>query len=282
MPRLLPWLLVCLSACAIELERARQLYDRTDYRESLRILEAAPAKDRTAEVEALIGINYMMLGDFKKAIDHLEKAVQREPRSSQFHLWLGQAWGRRAEKANVFAAPRYASRCRQAFERAVELDPKNRRAVHDLFLYYLEAPGIMGGGVDEAERLAARLEPLDPPEHQLALAKVAEKRKQYEKAEGHLRRAVDLSSGDVGRVVELARFLARRGRVEESEALFDRAARSGPESPWLLFGRASVYVESKRNLGMARDLLKRYLAVPLSPDHPPRQEAERLLREAGG
>ncbi len=280
--RLLLLPLFCLAAIAVDLDKARELYDRTDYRASLKLLESAPSKDRTPDVDALIGLNYMMLGDFKKSIDHLEKAVHRTPNSSQFHLWLGQAWGRRAEKANIIVAPRYASRCRQAFEKAVELDPKNQRAIHDLFLFYLEAPGIMGGGADKAERLAARLEPLDPPEHQFLLARVAEKRKQHEKAEQHYRRAAELSPADPGRTVDLASFLARRGRIDESEALFERAAQSSPDSPELLFGRAAVYVEAKRNLAVARKLLERYLTLPLSPDHPPREEAARLLREASG
>jgi hypothetical protein len=50
----------------------------------------------------------------------------------------------------------------------------------------------------------------------------------------------------------------------------------------LLFGRAQAYVESKRNLPEARQLLSRYLRTPLTPDDPPRAEAEKLLREIGG
>jgi hypothetical protein len=50
----------------------------------------------------------------------------------------------------------------------------------------------------------------------------------------------------------------------------------------LLFDRAEIYIHSGRNLETARSLLKQYLSKPLTPDDPPRQEAEKLLKVAGG
>jgi hypothetical protein len=41
-----------------------------------------------------------------------------------------------------------------------------------------------------------------------------------------------------------------------------------------------MYIQSGRNLGAARELLKRYLAASLTPDDPPRKEAEQLLKTA--
>jgi hypothetical protein len=50
----------------------------------------------------------------------------------------------------------------------------------------------------------------------------------------------------------------------------------------VMFERASTYVRSKRNLEQARGLLERYLKSPLTPEDPPRSEAQRLLRQANG
>ena len=47
----------------------------------------------------------------------------------------------------MFTATGLASKARQNFERAVQLDPQNREALSDLFEYYLEAPGFLGGGL---------------------------------------------------------------------------------------------------------------------------------------
>jgi cytochrome c-type biogenesis protein CcmH/NrfG len=84
----------------------------------------------------------------------------------------------------------------------------------------------------------------------------------------------------VGRVVDLAKFLAKQGRWEESEATFRKARQLAPDSPQVLFEQASAYIRAGRNLEEARQLLKRYLTVPLTPDDPSRREAEQLLKQA--
>ena len=76
------------------------------------------------------------------------------------------------------------------------------------------------------------------------------------------------------------RYLAKQGRVQESEAVFDQADKIAPGSPKVLFWRAKTYVQEKQNLDKAQDLLKRYLQCNLTPDDPPREEAEKLLQSA--
>ena len=96
-----------------------------------------------------------------------------------------------------------------------------------------------------------------------------------------MRSAVALAPRQIGRLVDLARFLADRGRVKESDEQFAEAARIAPKSPELLFARAETYIQQKRNLKDAHELLERYLASPLTPDDPPRQEARTLLSQTG-
>lgn len=271
---------LAVPLAAAELERALALYQRTDYQASLRLL-LADRNPKPAEL-SLIGKNYFQIGDFKKSSEHFERATAAEPRNAHYHHWLGKAFGRRAESSSFLTAPRYASRCRQAFEKAVDLDPSNVEAISDLFEYYLEAPGILGGGEDKAVALAKRIAALDPAQHHFAQARLAEKRKQPREAEEQLRQAVEKAPRQVGRLLDLAKFLARQGRLQESEAIFRQAEQVAPDHPQLLFARAGVYVESKTNLATARELLRRYLEAPLTPDDPPRQQAEKLLRQASG
>lgn len=260
------------------LARARQLYEKTRYEEALTLLAGLPVEN--GEVYALMGRCQYMLGDFKKASESFERAVRLAPNNSDYHMWLGRAYGRRAETASFITAPGLASKARQSFERAFQLNPRNLEAAGDLFEYYLEAPGFLGGGLDKARDLAEKTRDLDPAEYHYRMARIAEKRKQDKDAEEQLRRAMELAPRQVGRVLDLARFLAKRGKHEESESLFEQAEKLEPQSPKVMFERAKAYVESKRNLDKARELLVRYLNSPLTPDDPPRQEAERLLRQA--
>lgn len=270
---------VMLPAGPADLERANQLYERTQYTDSLTVLLPLAA---TPPVQEAIGRNYFMLGEFKKAQEYFEKAISADPNSSVYHHWLGKTYGRRAETSSFVTAPSYASKARQSFEKAIALDPKNKEAINDLFEYYIEAPGFLGGGLDKADALSRTIGKLDAAEYQYALAVIAEHRKEFGTAEQHLRRALDIAPRQVGRVIDLAKFLAKQGRAQESDAVFEQAQRIAPDDPKLLFAKADTYIRNKRNLEAAKTLLQRYLKAPLTPEDPSREEAHKLLKMASG
>jgi Flp pilus assembly protein TadD len=267
-----------LLAAGPEYDRARKLYDQTDFEQSLKILHSIPAKD--APVYALMGRNYYMQADYKKATEVLEKAFAADPKNAEYALWLGRSFGRRAETSSPFTAPGHASTARQYFEKSVKLDPTNVEALNDLFEYYLEAPGILGGGLDKAQATAERIAHVNPSEGALAQAKLAERHKQYSAAEEQLRRAVELAPHQVGRLIDLARFLTKQGRIQEADQSLARADKIAPNNPELLYAKADLYIKGGRNLDLARDLLKRYMSSSLTPDDPPRSDAAKLLRRA--
>ncbi len=271
--------LTCLAG-QDRLTRAEELYQKTDYKTSLAVLHDSPPGDAAAY--ALMGRNYFMLGEYKRATDAFQKALALQPSKSEYAHWLGRAFGRRAEVSNWFSAPGYASKARQYFEQSVALDPTNGEAMNDLFDYYLEAPGFLGGGYDKAQAVAQRIADRNPAEGHFAQAQLADKRKQYDTAEEQLRRAMELAPRQVGRVLDLAKYLAKRGRIQESEAAFDKAEKLAPNAPKVMFARANTYVQEKRNLNRARILLLKYLETNLSPEDPPRDAAQKLLKQASG
>jgi uncharacterized protein HemY len=263
-----------------ELDRAHKLYNLTEFQQSLEILQAVPNKD--AAVYELMGRNYYGQGEFKKATEVLEKAVALQPGNSDFYLWLGRAYGRRAETSSMITAPGLANKARQSFEKATQLNPENLEAQSDLFEYYLEAPGFLGGGFDKASATAARIARISPAEGHWAQAKLAEQRKEFSKAEGHLLRAVEVAPQQIGRLIDLAHLFTKQGRYHEADLSLAKAEQIAPSSPKLLFAKADLYIKSKRNLDVARELLKRYLSIPLTPEDPPRAAAEKLLKQVQG
>ena len=268
-----------MSAAPPEWTRAHSLYQQTEYKQSLALLEKLPQKD--AATLQLMGQNLFMLGEYKKATDAFEKAVAVDPNNAKLVYWLGRTYGRRAETANPFWAPGLASKTRQMFEKAVELDPTDKDALGDLLDFYLEAPGFLGGGVHKAEQLAQMILRQDQAEGHYAEGIVADRKKEYDTAEQQFRRAAELAPRQVGRVLVLARYLANHGRVKESDALFEQAARMAPNSPKVMFDRANAYINEKRDLDEARRLLEQYLKLPLTPEDPPRERAEALLKKLG-
>ena len=279
------WLLTLVLTAGLtfagpaELERARQLFNRSQFQAAVNTLSAV-SQLADGPTQELLGKSYFMLGEYKKAAEAFERAIAVNPSSSTYYHWLGKSQGRRAETSSPFTAPAYATKARNAFEKAVELDGRNLEAINDLFSYYLEAPGFLGGGLNKAEGLAKRIQALDPVEYHYAMAQISDKRKDYNSAESHFRRAFELAPRQVGRIVDLAKYLSKHGKQQESDELFAKAEQIAPNQPRVLFERANAYIESKRNLPAAKALLERYLKSPLSVDDPPRAEAERLLKQA--
>lgn len=271
--------LLSLPLTAQDLSKAEDLYKHTEFEASLLLLDKHSSDSAT---NFLIGRNYFMLGDFKKASEYLLKAAANEPKNSEYMDWVGRSYGKRAETSNPLMAPGYASKARQAFEAAVQLDPKNSDALADLFDFYLEAPGFLGGGRDKAMTIAEKTSAFDPAEGYFEKAKLAQKSKEYQTAEEHLRQAVAVAPHEVGHLVALARFLANQGRNPESDAVFAQAQRLNPNAPGVWFARADVLIKQKRNLDEAKLLLEKYVQASITVDDPPKVEARRLLKQVGG
>ena len=89
-------LIATLSGETRNLTEARALYESTKFRASLQVLHGISGPD--GAVDYLKGRNYYMLGDFGEAQRALSKAIAAEPGNSNYHLWLGRAFGRRAER----------------------------------------------------------------------------------------------------------------------------------------------------------------------------------------
>src|ERR1035441_1179377 len=178
-------------AAGPDLDRASNLYNITEFQQSLEVLQAVPNKD--AAVYELMGRDYYGRGEFQKAIEALEKAAVLAPGNSGVYLWLGRSYGRRAETSSMITAPGFANKARRFFETAAQLNPANLEAQSDLFEYYLEAPGFLGGGLDKASATAVQIARISPAEGYWAQAKLAEKRKEFNSAEAQLRRALEIA-----------------------------------------------------------------------------------------
>jgi tetratricopeptide (TPR) repeat protein len=271
---------LCASAARVpDLNQAEELYKRTDYERSLALLDLHSGDGPS---NFLIGRNYFMLGEFKKATDYLQKATTADPKNSEYMDWLGRVYGKRAETSNPLIAPSFASKARQAFEKSVELNPKNSEALSDLFDYYLNAPGFLGGGYDKALAISQKTAAIDPPEAYFEKAKLAQKRKEYQTAEEHLREAVAVAHHKVGHMIALAKFLANQGRTRESDDVFQQAEAIAPNAPEIWYARADVLIKQKRNLDEAKGLLQKYMRAQITVDDPPKEDALRLLKQAGG
>jgi tetratricopeptide (TPR) repeat protein len=206
------------------------------------------------------------MGD--RAIHECELAVSYAPDSSENHMWLARAYGFKASHANPFAALGLAGRVHTEFERAVQLDPQNAQAMSDLGEYYVAAPSIVGGGLDKAESLAARMQPQFPSQAHRLLAFIAEKRKDIPTAETEFKNAV--AAGKTPEAyIDLGHFYKRQNQPENMlEALRAAIAADRRKGPPLV-DAASILSSVNSSPELATRLLRTYLESPAKSDDAP-------------
>jgi len=220
-----------------------------------------------AESHNLLCRAQLSLGNWDAGIANCQKAVALEPGNSEYHLWLGRIYGGKAEHASFLSGASLAKKVRDEFETAVRLDPRSSEARADLADFYVEAPGIVGGGKDKAERQAVELGALDPPQGYLVKAHIAEKNNNWDQAEGDYRDAIRVSGGRPGPWMSLAQFYRRRGRLGEMEDAIHHAV-STQANQHILIPAAETLLRSNTDLPFAAELVHRYLASDTVEDAP--------------
>ena len=152
---------------------------------------------------------YFMLEEWDRGIATCERARNLDPHKSLYHLWLGRIYGEKADRAGFLSAAGLAKKVRSSFERAVELDPESWEARADLAEFYLEAPGIVGGGKDKAQAQADAIATLNPALAHWIAAHIAAKNHDSASAEREYRAAI-AANQTLGRAwVDLAGLLLR-------------------------------------------------------------------------
>jgi tetratricopeptide (TPR) repeat protein len=244
--------------------------------DALRILQQQIAHaPNDAEAHNLLCRAYLMLDELDQAMGACERARNLDPQNSLYDLWLGRAYGKKADHAGAFSAIGLAKKVHVSFERAVELDPRNWEARTDLAEFYLEAPGIVGGGKDKAREQAEAIQPLNPAMARWVLAKIAEKEKDPVAAEREYRAAIAASHSGAFAWFNLANFLFHANRLDEMDEAMHTLESSPVDRPESLRDAATVLLRAARDYPLAEHLLRRYLSTPV--EEAPAFEAHDVL-----
>jgi tetratricopeptide (TPR) repeat protein len=257
----LPWMLLSTAYAATS---PRELLASGHVDEAIQSLEqqvSESAKD--AESYNLLCRAYFMNQEWDHGITACERARNLDPLNSLYHLWLGRIYGEKADRAGFLSAAGLAKKVRASFERAVELDSNSWEARNDLADFYIEAPGIVGGGKDKARAQADALRSFNPAVAHWVLARIASKDKDLATAEREFRAAITASHSGARAWFELALFFFRNNRLDEMEqAIRSLESSSGGRADALMDG-ASLLLRTGRDYPLAVRLLRRYLAAPV-------------------
>src|SRR6267142_2354539 len=166
----------------------------------------------------------------------------------------------KADAASFFSAAGLAKKVRLSFEKAVELDGSNVAARSDLAEFYMEAPGIMGGGQDKSRAQADALMRIAPAKAHWVLGRLAEKNKDTGTAEREYKAALDATHNGAEGWLDLAIFYRRTNRMADLDNAIEKLNAAPVKEPDVLVDAAANLLRSEHDLPMAAQLLKRYLA----------------------
>jgi tetratricopeptide (TPR) repeat protein len=203
------------------------------------------------------------LEQWDAAIKECEQAVRLDGQNSAYHLWLGRALGEKASRASFLNAFSLAKRVREEFEEAVRLDPRNAEALSDLGEFYYDAPGVVGGGMDKAQSIAAQLDKVDPARAHELRGRMAAAQKDFDTAEREFKQAIAAGAHPAFQWVTLASFYRERERWTEMEAAVHSvisAVERDKHAGGALYDGASVLTKAKRDPALAVKMLDDYLA----------------------
>jgi tetratricopeptide (TPR) repeat protein len=152
------------------------------------------------------------------AIDYFQKAIEIEE-SSDYYVWLGDTYVQKIDEVNFLKKKGIAGKIRDAFLRAVELDPESVDARASLAGFYMEAPGFAGGSKDKAREHIEVLKTLDPLEGADSAAQLYQKEEEYDLAEKEFMALCDGTAED-------APVYYRVGFMYQSAKMWDDSVRN--------------------------------------------------------
>ena len=254
----------------ISLEAGRRAYERTDYAVAIAILDAAAAKEpNNGEIQLFLTKAYLGTEQFSAAEKSGERAVAIDPKNSEYHDWLGQAYGEKADHASIFSAFPLARKARKEFETALQLDEHNLNAAQHLVEFDCSAPPMAGGGEEKAQPLIKKLLALDASQGHYAAGNCRRQKKDFPRADAEFMKALESHPKSVDIIDEIGSYFANRGMAERVLAAADAAEAAAPADPRGKFYCAVAWVLQGEKLPGAEMILQNYIhAVRRRPSYP--------------
>lgn len=247
-------------------QKAKTLYDNGKAAEAKKILETVDDDSKEyAEAQYYLGRIAFDKKEYDDAVDYFEEATETNNKVAVYFEFLGNTYGVIARDANVVRQGFLAPKMKAAWEKAVELDPKNVGARQSLIQYYLQAPGFMGGSVDKAIETARQIIKLDPPLGHRQLGMIYEREKKIAEAE---KEYLAMVAADAKYQPVLINFYTMQTQHEKAFSLLDQQLQKNPADMMAAYQYGKVAAISGKQLDRGEQYLKKYLAYTPKENEP--------------
>jgi tetratricopeptide (TPR) repeat protein len=184
--------------------------------------------------------DYLENDDIDAAIEWAKKAVALAPNDPECHLWLGHAFGEKAQEASIFKKKGYAKKCREAYETAVGLEPENLEYRMALLEFLIQAPGSVGGGKDQAVAQAGEIASISPAAGHYALAAIHFHHEDFEEAKKEINKAIELDPGSTKYYHVLAAIYQNQKDFEKVAEVLEKILEIDPEDNLAAIGHCQI------------------------------------------
>lgn len=144
--------------------------------------------DKTAKQEKL--------NRYNAARDYAQKAKSANANVAETHFWYGVALGRIGQTKGILNSLNLAGPVKDAFQKALSINPKFTPAMDGLAVWYMEVPGFAGGDLNKSIEYLKKGLAIDPNYTLLYidLAKVYIKQKDYSAARTQLQKCLAVTN----------------------------------------------------------------------------------------
>jgi tetratricopeptide (TPR) repeat protein len=183
--------------------------------------KAAAIANPTADDLKIVGLNYVLLNDYADAIKWLEHAVALDAANKEAWYYLGRAYYTKAMLGEA----------RRAFERILDLDPKNARAKNNLGLI-LETEGQPDAAIQAYRESIAWQEQNQTISEQpyVNLGNLLAEQGRPREAIEPLKKAVALAPNDAYCHLTLGLLYRKFGEVDDAQRELVRATELEPDN----------------------------------------------------
>ena len=270
--------LFAFEANAQSVERGKKLYEEKNYAEATNALSAVDdGQMGYGTAQYYLGRIAYDQKNYEEAVDFFKEATEaRNGENAEYFTWLGNTYGTIARDANVFRQGILAPKMKNAWEKAIVLDPKNLSSRFSLIEYYTQAPSFIGGSMDKAKEMARQITAISPVQGHRSMGNLLMKEKNIDGAEMEY---VEMARLETAMTPILGNFYFNQKKFDKAFALFDDGLKNNPQDMLTAYQLGKASALSGQRLDQGEELLVRYLAYTPKQNEPSHAAANMRLAQ---
>jgi tetratricopeptide (TPR) repeat protein len=259
----------CPNLVIAQYSKGLELFKQNKYKEAKAIFEKIEedSQDYYNAMGYLGGIAFFD-GDNERAEELLENVLDEVKSNSDFYYWYGSAVGLRISNANMMTKAMNASKVKDSYEKAAKLDKNHLDSRFGLIEYYLQAPSMMGGSVENALQMANEINEINKIRGFFAKARVYDYQKDEVNTEKTYLQLIDSTPDVHDYHINLILFYQKYKRWEDAFKAIDNVLTKFPTAKEYHYQIIKTCSISNTKLEKADNAFKEYLTYQPAKEEP--------------